>query len=149
MKPCILEGSLLLEEIIERTWLLDQGDWWFLTSTFLILRRYDLLVFPSIEAAGGHSLEIVECCWDHSDDTCDWIQVSPLYKLSRFWRAGAESYSSWGAQEKPHVRSLLTEPAAFPSGESASSFVFPLPSECEDQVQISPGKVLKLQTDTW
>lgn len=69
----------------------------------LVLRRCDLLVFPRIEAAGGHGLEIVECCWDYSDDTCDWIQVSPLCKLSRFWRAGAESYSSWGAQEKAHM----------------------------------------------
>ena len=35
-----------------------------------------------------HSIERSICCWDHMDITCDWTQVSRLYKLLRSGRAG-------------------------------------------------------------
>ena len=33
----------------------------------------------------GHSLERVECCWDHLDGIRDWTPLISVYKLLRFW----------------------------------------------------------------
>ena len=49
--------------------------------------------FPQWLLFQGHSLERIKCCWDCLDDICGWTPLRPLYKLWRFWRAGAEIYS--------------------------------------------------------
>ena len=37
-----------------------------------------------------HSLERIKHCWDCLNNVCDGTLLRPLYKLWRFWRAGAE-----------------------------------------------------------
>lgn len=53
---------------------LDLGDWSFHTSSPAI-GMCTLLAFPMLEAAQGHSLEIVIWRWDHLDWLHDWTQL--------------------------------------------------------------------------
>ena len=73
----------VLEEIIERTWLLV--DWWPGSRQLEAPYPFPCLLFPYYQPFQGHRLKRVRCYWAHLDSICDWTQLSPLYKLLRFW----------------------------------------------------------------
>ena len=62
-----------------------------------------------------------------SDGIHHWTPLRPLYKLLRFWRAGAEIL--WRPRQASYVSSLVVKPATYQSGVAVSFFGLFLPSE--------------------
>ena len=94
----------------------------------------------------GHSLERIRC-WDHLDWICDWAQIRYLYKLKIL-------VGRWGDLLilQPPKTSLCTSSLLISLPPSsleywASFFCLSLLSFSGVQFQISPGKLLRFQTN--
>lgn len=70
--------------------------------------------FLWLESLHEWSLEKAMCCCEHLDSVHGWDPLKPLYKLLRFWKAGAKSYSSCSPKDKASMYApLLIKPATF------------------------------------
>ena len=76
-----------------------------------------------------HSIERSMCCWDHLDITCNWTQLSRLYKLVRFWQGRCSNLLVLQQHKTRLMWILLPNKAAtYQSGMSYIFFQSLLPS---------------------
>ena len=139
----------LLEEVIKWMWLrvdlrAGPGQWEAPHSFPCPRNACSAHYSPTMSCFQGCSLERAMCCWDHPDWICEWTQLRPLQKHSRFWWVDAEICSSCG---RPRQASYESSLAYLPSTNLEwSAFVFGLflPSMYWGQFQVFPQGTLKV-----
>ena len=101
---------------------LDLGNWRLLASS-LSLESTSSLPSLSRKLHQGCNHEILMWWRDYQDWVHDWTQLRPLFKLLRYWWAGAEICLSCGCPSKHHKFSCLLN-------QSGAGCLFSLASPC-------------------